>query len=957
MDSEEDLPHFNVDVNPRFTGFTPERDIDESRVKDADCKLLTALNRLQSTGTFASSGVLPFLDPQIYLQDVGTIPLPMNRTQGRQLISKARPATYDMDNEMTVDASMRNTWELKPDQFEIRNSAWGVYVESCCARVAQDLGIKAPIAATLHKMLIYDTNAMSKRHTDGAKSSGTFGTLLIVLPSPHKGGAVSVKHRRDKKSLPILGGTQSVDPSMPCPSFGIVQGPEVGILRDALEEWLQATQKSAAVYYTLDHEYPENKVTLEALKNNDMSRVQALKQLASELDMDIFLAILEKETEGTCSTDRYFGSKKVYPLDEARDIYYKIRDLVELDGRQVACGVFIGEEEILSKDRFNHIEPKDQDVLSYQTGRGSKLLHRYEIAAVALMPKDFVASFVMLPDMPSSMIYSDNIGYIIDFLARSSVQPPGRQSSFNTLKTVCRMAWARNWEHRGEESREVLDNVFKAALHWKDHEFFEHAAGERGWHPSPQFFQWARERVATGDVPFNCFKRGFLNAVMAIPIRKTRLQSIVRLVRPTEPISDEVRSWLHMIYHAVSSTTIGSSQKLSQQNGYELADLIEEYGDFDYLATHFASLVESKLQEFPFILGFMAGLFQYTIAGGLPEESSDMYARLAERFIGALDISALESNGPAYAGVMRQPPYFASEYTQNPKLSVHDLLVDLIEGLMFIEPSNILLKALSLKIKAGCPNIDSSQFHSLWLPFLHALASHIEELSPETVASMRPEMRRIITTILSAYIDIYVGRQPVQETSLVRQPVRCDCHDCERLNDFLGDPTRRVFDLTVDRQREGHLARKLQNNRIDCKIAASFMGPSYTVIFAKTFENNRAKRDDWFFRKGRAKGHVADFGLGSLTLRSGDAIVGSEVLRETGANQRRPSSGLGPGAGIKREAQDDAMSPGGSRTRAHPFPSGPGSSPGTHIKEEVEPSSGSALGMHIKEEVETDVMD
>lgn len=126
MDSEEGLPHFNVDVYPRCTGFTPERDIDESRVKDANCKLLTALNRLQSTGSFASGGVLPFLDPEIYLQGVSTVPLPLNRTQGRQLISKAHPATSDMDSEMTVDASMRNTWELQPDQFEIRNSGWGL---------------------------------------------------------------------------------------------------------------------------------------------------------------------------------------------------------------------------------------------------------------------------------------------------------------------------------------------------------------------------------------------------------------------------------------------------------------------------------------------------------------------------------------------------------------------------------------------------------------------------------------------------------------------------------------------------------------------------------------------------------------------------------------------------------------------------------------------------------------
>lgn len=107
------------------------------------------------------------------------------------------------------------------------------------------------------------------------------------------------------------------------------------------------------------------------------------------------------------------------------------------------------------------------------------------------------------------MTYLDNLRYIIDFLARSSMEAPGHQSSFNTMKALCQMAWARNWEHWGEESRGVLDSVFKAALHWKDHEFFEHAADERGWHPSPSFFQWARERVATGDVAFNCFKRGY----------------------------------------------------------------------------------------------------------------------------------------------------------------------------------------------------------------------------------------------------------------------------------------------------------------------------------------------------------------------------------------------------------------------------------------------------------------
>ncbi|KAL5360089.1 hypothetical protein BJX96DRAFT_164901 [Aspergillus floccosus] len=738
---------------------------------------------------------------------------------------------------------------------------------------------------------------MSKPHTDGEKTSRMFGTLLIMVPSAHKGGAVSVKHRREKKSLSIPAGEHSyvcwysgvshevrcitsgcrcvlaynlsVGPSMPRPSFGIVQGPEIGIVRDALQEWLQATQKRCAVYYKLDHEYTEKNFSFEALKNNDMSRVQALKDLASELDMNIFLALLEKKTEGTCP-DLYMGLKKLYPLNGARDIYHKIRDLVELDGRRVACGVHIDEEDI-------HIEPKEQDILSYESSRGATL-----------------------------------------------------------------MAWARNWEHWGEESQDVMDNVFKAALHWKDKEFFEHAADGTAWHPSPQFFQWARERVAAGDVPFNCFKRGFFNALMAIPMRDIRRKSIVLLVRPTEPILDDVRSWLHMVYNAVSSTNMGSSPNLNQYNGHELVDLISEYRDLDYLTTQSTALVKSKLQEFPFVLGFLAGLLQSSIVQTFSViEIWKVYRNVGEKFIKALDISALKADDPGYTVEMRRILYSTRQYTKDPKLSIHNI-------------------------------------------------------------------RRIFTSILSAYIDIYVGRAPVKDTSLVRQPVDCDCHDCELLNDFLRDPVRRVFDLSVNCQREGHLARRLRHNRVDCRIAASFMGPSHTIIFAKTFEKKKEKaRSDWMYRQDRAMRQLSEFCPETLTLMlgrnyteriaemmvslerttgshtagerprrslvetearqqallgpiartpdfesdagrtrgSGDATVGSGFLRETGANQRRPSSlGLGPGAGIKREAQDDAMSLGGFRTGLCPSSRGSGSIQGTHIKEEIESTLGSYKG-------------
>ena len=52
--------------------------------------LQTALDSIQSRATFAAVGRIPDLRPDLFVNDVGTISLPLSEAQARQIVDKAR---------------------------------------------------------------------------------------------------------------------------------------------------------------------------------------------------------------------------------------------------------------------------------------------------------------------------------------------------------------------------------------------------------------------------------------------------------------------------------------------------------------------------------------------------------------------------------------------------------------------------------------------------------------------------------------------------------------------------------------------------------------------------------------------------------------------------------------------------------------------------------------------------
>ena len=68
-----------------------------------------------------------------------------------------------------MDTNVRKTWEVSPNDFELKNATWQPFVESIVAKVSVGLGVDANgkgVSAELYKMLLYYEGAMFKPHQE-----------------------------------------------------------------------------------------------------------------------------------------------------------------------------------------------------------------------------------------------------------------------------------------------------------------------------------------------------------------------------------------------------------------------------------------------------------------------------------------------------------------------------------------------------------------------------------------------------------------------------------------------------------------------------------------------------------------------------------------------------------------------------------------------------------------------
>ena len=292
---------------------------------------------------FASSFTSEPSNLKITVEDVGQLKFPISKAQAKALVQKASHAPFGHREKTITDLSVRNVWEIKKDKIKIDIKKWNKTFIPILQELQDSIGLPSgEIRANLDKLLIYEEGQFFSTHQDSEKENNMLATLVIVLPSPHKGGALIVSHcgeskkyiTKDFSKLNFFGHYSDCHHKIKKVTKGyrialtyqiIVEVSkklsiqessfELEALTDAIQSYFKCTRRVPSRYkergkhenrkfvYLLDYQYTPSGLSPSGLKNQDYVRFNALLKIADYLGLNIFLALADVFESWSCEVD------------------------------------------------------------------------------------------------------------------------------------------------------------------------------------------------------------------------------------------------------------------------------------------------------------------------------------------------------------------------------------------------------------------------------------------------------------------------------------------------------------------------------------------------------------------------------------------------------------------------------------------------------------------------------
>src|SRR5215472_11811268 len=155
-------------------------------------RLARVLDGSPAPGAFSAQLFVPARDVQLTVAGAGPITLPVKAPQAKRMIATARPARFGRGEQTLMDLSVRDTWEIMPDQVTLTGLDW----DAILAEVRDELGLpaRARLLAEPHALLVYGKGQFFLPHQDAEKDDAMVGTLVLSLPSAHTGGELVIEH-------------------------------------------------------------------------------------------------------------------------------------------------------------------------------------------------------------------------------------------------------------------------------------------------------------------------------------------------------------------------------------------------------------------------------------------------------------------------------------------------------------------------------------------------------------------------------------------------------------------------------------------------------------------------------------------------------------------------------------------------------------------------------------------
>ena len=165
-------------------------------------ELTDLLAKIGPPGAFATRTTAAPEALRLEVRGVGPVRLPVTRARGRRLCGIARPARYGLGDRTLLDPGVRDTWEIARSRVKIDQRKWKQTLLPELERIRRGLGLpeECRLSAELHNMLVYEPGQFFLPHQDTEKQDGMIGSLVVLLPSDHKGGSM-VQHHDEKVSF------------------------------------------------------------------------------------------------------------------------------------------------------------------------------------------------------------------------------------------------------------------------------------------------------------------------------------------------------------------------------------------------------------------------------------------------------------------------------------------------------------------------------------------------------------------------------------------------------------------------------------------------------------------------------------------------------------------------------------------------------------------------------------
>ncbi len=283
------------------------------------------------------------LDPRTFhieIKGVGPVSMPLGRHGIERLLSVSSAAKFGLREKTLLDRKVRDTQEIPADKLRVRYDKKAMSSMLADMRDAMGLPKNAVLTPHLHNMLIYGPEQFFKKHRDSEKIDGMVATLVVVLPSPHIGGDLLIRHGKEQHRF----ASENLDgETLQCITFyadchhevdKIKQGYRVALtynlalestpslsrekkranpaLEKALKEYFHREDGQDAeppkLVYFLDHSYTEHSLKWDLLKGADRKNAEALRCAAEHRGLTPHLALAEIHESWTADDgydDRY----------------------------------------------------------------------------------------------------------------------------------------------------------------------------------------------------------------------------------------------------------------------------------------------------------------------------------------------------------------------------------------------------------------------------------------------------------------------------------------------------------------------------------------------------------------------------------------------------------------------------------------------------------------------------